>query len=141
MAATRSRAKVRALSGSHSFERVAYTVPEFCFRNGISRPTYHRLRAQGRGPKEMRLGLNKILITADAERDWHELMQGPRPDLESRNAERAVMAGSAHLWIAFRRLLTCALLLTAAAPAIGCRPDDRILVHSADRGRQNRERS
>jgi len=86
VAATRSRAKVRALSGSHSFERVAYTVPEFCFRNGISRPTYHRLRAQGRGPKEMRLGLNKILITADAERDWHELMQGPRPDLESRNA-------------------------------------------------------
>ena len=95
MGTDRSRAKAPALSGPHSFERVAYTVPEFCFRNGISRPTYHRLRAQGRGPKEMRLGLNKILITADAERDWHELMQEPRPDLESRNAERAVMAGAA----------------------------------------------
>ena len=92
MGTDRSRAKV---SGPHSFERVAYTVPEFCFRNGISRPTYHRLRAQGRGPVEMRLGLNKILITADAERDWHRCMQEPRQDLEIRTAERAVMAGAA----------------------------------------------
>jgi hypothetical protein len=74
-------------------ERVAYTVPEFCFRNNISRPTYHRLRAEGRGPVEMRLGLNAIRITADAERDWQRLMQQPRPDLEARTAERAVMAG------------------------------------------------
>jgi len=90
----RSRAKP-ALSGPHSFERVAYSLPEFCFRNSISRPTYRRLRAQGRGPLEMRVGLNKILITADAERDWHELMQKPQPDLEARTAERAVMAGAA----------------------------------------------
>ena len=48
-----------------SFERVAFTVPEFCFRNGISRPTYHRLRAQGRGPVEMRLGLNAIRTSGD----------------------------------------------------------------------------
>ena len=32
-----------------SLERVAYTIPEFCFRNGISRPTYHRLRARRAG--------------------------------------------------------------------------------------------
>jgi hypothetical protein len=87
--------KEPALSGPHSFERVAYTLPEFCFRNGISRPTYHRLRAQGRGPVEMRLGLNKILISADAERDWQQEMQKPRPDLEIKNAERAVMAAAA----------------------------------------------
>lgn len=95
MGAVRSRAKGPALSGPHSFERVAYTLPEFCFRNGISRPTYHRLRAEGRGPVEMRLGLNKILISADAERDWQRQMQEPRPDLEIRNAERAVMAAAA----------------------------------------------
>jgi len=76
-------------------ERVAYTVPEFCFRNNISRPTYHRLRAEGRGPVEMRLGLNAIRISADAERDWQQEMQKPRPDLKIRNAERAVMAGAA----------------------------------------------
>jgi hypothetical protein len=76
-------------------ERVAYTVLEFCFRNNISRPTYHRLRAEGRGPVEMRLGLNAIRISAEAERDWQQEMQKPRPDLETRTAERAVRAGDA----------------------------------------------
>ena len=55
---------------SSALERAAYTIPEFCFRNHISRPAYHRLRAQGRGPVEMRIGLNIIRITAEAERDW-----------------------------------------------------------------------
>ena len=95
MGADRSKTKGPALGGPHSFERVVYTLPEFCFRNGISRPTYHRLRAEGRGPVEMRLGLNKILVTAEAEREWHRQMQQPRPDLEIRTVERAVMAGGA----------------------------------------------
>jgi hypothetical protein len=72
-------------------ERVAYTIPEFCFRNNISRPTYHRLRAEGRGPAEMRLGLNAIRITAEAERAWQQAMQAPREDLET----SAVKAGDA----------------------------------------------
>jgi hypothetical protein len=76
-------------------ERVAYSIPEFCFRNSISRPTYHRLRAEGRGPVEMRLGLNAVRITADAERDWQRRMQEPQPDFENRAAERAVKAGAA----------------------------------------------
>jgi hypothetical protein len=84
-----------ARSNLPSLERVAYTVPEFCFRNNISRPTYHRLRAEGRGPVEMRLGLNAIRISAEAERAWQQEMQKPRPDLEARTAERAVMAGDA----------------------------------------------
>jgi hypothetical protein len=84
-----------ARSDLPSLERVAYTVPEFCFRNNISRPTYHRLRAEGRGPMEMRLGLNAIRISAEAERNWQQEMQKPRPDLEIRNAERAVKAGNA----------------------------------------------
>src|SRR5262249_33398822 len=49
-----------------------------------SRPTYHRIRAEGRGPVEMRLGLNAIRITADAEPDWQRLMQEPRPDPQAR---------------------------------------------------------
>jgi hypothetical protein len=79
----------------NTLERAAFTVPEFCYRNNISRPTYQRLRAQGRGPAEMRLGLNTIRITAKAERDWQEMMQKPRADLEERAADRAVKAGEA----------------------------------------------
>jgi hypothetical protein len=79
-------------AGSFALERVAFTVPEFCFRNNISRLTYHRLRADGRGPVEMRLGLNAIRITAEAERDWQQRMQEPREDWAT---QRAVKAGSA----------------------------------------------
>ena len=49
---------------------------------------YHRLRAAGRGPKEMRLGLNLIRITAEAERDWQLRMQEPNADFE-RQAEQS----------------------------------------------------
>ena len=81
--------------GSSALERAAYTIPEFCFRNNISRPTYHRLRAEGRGPVEMRVGLNLIRITAQAERDWQRQLQRPSADLERRATARAVKAGDA----------------------------------------------
>ena len=76
-------------------EQVAFPISEFCFRNRISRVTYHRLRTEGRGPVEMRIGLNLIRITTESERDWQRAMQAPRADLEARAAERAVKAGSA----------------------------------------------
>ena len=85
----------RSEAGSSALERAAYTIPEFCFRNGISRPTYHRLRSQGRGPTEMRIGLNVIRITAEAERAWQREMQTPQRDFETRALARAVKAGEA----------------------------------------------
>ena len=80
---------------SSALERAAYTLAEFCYRNHISRPAYHRLRAEGRGPVEMRLGLNIIRITAEAERDWQRLMQEPNGSLEQQAVARAVKAGEA----------------------------------------------
>jgi hypothetical protein len=76
-------------------ERASYTVQEFCARHNISRPTYHRLRRLGLGPKEMRPAMNLIRITADADREWQRQMQKSRPDLEVKTAERAVKAGNA----------------------------------------------
>ena len=80
---------------SGALERAAYTIQEFCFRNRISRPAYHRLRLQKRNPAEMRIGLNMIRITAEAEREWQRAMQEPREDLEALASERAVKAGEA----------------------------------------------
>jgi hypothetical protein len=80
---------------SAAHERASFSVAEFCYRNDISRPTYQRLRTQGRGPAEMRLGLNTIRISADAERDWQHRMQQPRADLEQQALARAVKAGEA----------------------------------------------
>ena len=76
-------------------ERVAFPIPTFCYRNGISEPTYHRLRAKGRGPREMRIGLNLIRITAEAEREWQQQMQEDGADFEVQATERAVKAGTA----------------------------------------------
>jgi hypothetical protein len=76
-------------------ERVAFSRAVFCFRNDISEPTYHRLRAQGRGPREMRIGLNMIRITAEAEREWQQRMQEEGTSLEIQAAERAMKAGAA----------------------------------------------
>jgi hypothetical protein len=76
-------------------QRVAFSIPVFCIRNDISRPTYHRLRAEGRGPAEVRLGLNIIRITADAEREWQLRMQEPDQKVEAQALERAVKAGRA----------------------------------------------
>jgi hypothetical protein len=78
-----------------SLERVAFTVPEICFRNGISRQKYNSLRSEGRGPAEMRFGINTVRVTAEAERDWQLLMQEPQPEIELRAVERAVKAGDA----------------------------------------------
>jgi hypothetical protein len=88
VASTRSEA-------TSPLERVAFTVPEFCFRNNISAPTYQRLRKQGLGPKEMRFGLNGIRMSAQAERDWQERLQQPNPELEQQATKRATMAGAA----------------------------------------------
>jgi hypothetical protein len=84
----------RSKAGS-SLERVAFTIPEFCFRNSISRQKYNSMKNENRGPAEMRLGMNIIRITAEAERDWQLLMQEPQPDIEIKASERAVKAGTA----------------------------------------------
>ena len=76
-------------------EQLAYSIPQFCVRNHISRPTYHRLRTEGRAPKEMRIGINLIRITAEAERNWQHLMQESAQDFENQATERAVKAGAA----------------------------------------------
>ena len=79
---------------SSALERASYTIAEICFRNHISRPKYHRLRAEGRGPAETRFGLNTIRVTAEAEREWlRRLQDEPNQDFETKAIERAMKAG------------------------------------------------
>lgn len=51
-------------------EKSAYSIAEFCFRNGICRATYYNLKRAGKGPREMAVGGQKR-ITPIAELDWH----------------------------------------------------------------------
>jgi hypothetical protein len=83
-----------SVAGS-TLERGAFSIPEICFRNDISRTAYHRLRSEGRGPRETRFGLNLIRITAEDERDWLHRLQMEGADFEAQATERAVKAGAA----------------------------------------------
>jgi predicted DNA-binding transcriptional regulator AlpA len=58
-------------------ERAAFTIAEFCRRNGISEPTYFKLRDLGRGPKEMRLGA-AVRISSAAESAWQRARENPK---------------------------------------------------------------
>ena len=49
--------------------RSAFTIAEFCQRNGISRGMFYKLLAGGKGPRLMEIGAHKR-ISAEAEFDW-----------------------------------------------------------------------
>jgi hypothetical protein len=75
--------------------KVAFTVPEFCIRNGLSRAKYRKLKAAKRGPREMRYGFNTIRITLDAERDWQRAMEQDAEEFDAKATARAVKAAAA----------------------------------------------
>lgn len=47
----------------------AYSIAAFCRRHNISQSFYHKLRAQGLGPRTMQVG-SRVLITKQAARRW-----------------------------------------------------------------------
>jgi hypothetical protein len=89
------RTSSRKQEPAKAFQQLAFSVPQFCVRNHISWPTYRRIRLEGRGPKEMRIGLNLVRITAEAERDWQQRMQDEGEEFALRATARAVKAGDA----------------------------------------------
>jgi hypothetical protein len=52
--------------------RSAFTVPEFCRRNAISKGLYYKLDKQGKGPRYFFAGVEDghRRITPEAEREW-----------------------------------------------------------------------
>jgi hypothetical protein len=62
--------------------RVAFTISEFCFRNSISPTHYHKLKREGRAPREMALG-RAIRISLSAEEAWRRARELP-DDTEAR---------------------------------------------------------
>jgi len=50
--------------------RTAFSIDEFCMRNGISRGTIYNYWKAGVGPRFMKVR-SRRLISAEAEADWH----------------------------------------------------------------------
>ena len=49
--------------------RLALSIPEFCEAHGISAGFYFKLKRQGEGPREMKVGA-RTLITIEAAAAW-----------------------------------------------------------------------
>jgi hypothetical protein len=47
----------------------AYTIATFCVAHDISESFYHKLKSQGRAPREMHVG-SRVLISYEAAADW-----------------------------------------------------------------------
>jgi hypothetical protein len=73
-------------------ERVAFSISEFCIRNGFGTGTYHKIRHLGLGPDELRVG-NIVRITLEAELAWQRARTHPQgAELKARERAEAVAA-------------------------------------------------
>jgi hypothetical protein len=50
-------------------ERDAFSIPEFCRRNGFGPGLYFKIARDGRGPRVMRVG-RRTLISREAAEEW-----------------------------------------------------------------------
>ena len=49
--------------------RLALSIPEFCEAHGISEGFFYKLKKQGEGPREMKVGA-RTLITFESPAEW-----------------------------------------------------------------------
>jgi hypothetical protein len=67
----------------------AYTIKGFCEAHSISVSFYFKLKAQGLGPREMRLG-TRVLITRESAAIWRRA--GDRASVPSRRKDDTATA-------------------------------------------------
>ena len=60
-------------------EILAFSIPEFCRRHGISRAHFYNLSKSGHAPTVMRVG-RRTLISAEAAAEWRRRMEAPAHD-------------------------------------------------------------
>lgn len=83
----RSSADFRAELLERAKNKQAFTIEEFCARNGgFSDVTYYKLRNAGLGPKEMDVN-NLVLISIEAETEWRRERENPPADERKRRHE------------------------------------------------------
>ena len=66
----------------------SYTIPEFCKSEGISEPTYYKLRALGLAPTELRY-LSIVKITYAERIAWQQKLMNPTGELAQKLSEIA----------------------------------------------------
>ena len=72
-----------AAIGPPPLPRLALSIPEFCEAHGISEGFFYKLKKQGEGPREMKVG-TRTLITFESAAEWRrtrENQHGSPPQL------------------------------------------------------------
>ena len=64
-------------------EMLAFSIPEFCRRHGISRAHFYNLSKSGGAPTVMRVG-RRTLISAEAAAEWRRRMEDAARDAQAR---------------------------------------------------------
>jgi predicted DNA-binding transcriptional regulator AlpA len=60
-------------------DRDCISIAEFCERNSISRAFFYIMQRDGTGPRLMRVGSTRVLISQEAAAEWRrERTEGPR---------------------------------------------------------------
>src|SRR3954452_102826 len=57
--------------------RLALSIPEFCDAHGISEAFFYKLKKQGKGPREMKVG-TRTLITFESAAEWRRARENRR---------------------------------------------------------------
>jgi len=57
--------------------RLALSIPEFCKAHGISEGFFYKLKKQGKGPREMKVGA-RTLITLESAAEWRRAREASR---------------------------------------------------------------
>jgi hypothetical protein len=67
--------------------RMALSIREFCYSHNISEDFYFKLKRQGKGPVEMKVG-TRTLISIEAAADWRRAREAIRT-VDERGAAKA----------------------------------------------------
>lgn len=73
----RSRTHPAAVLPQAPMPRLALSIPEFCAAHGISVAFFYKLKKQGGGPREMKVG-TRTLITFESAAEWRRARERPR---------------------------------------------------------------
>ena len=72
----KSRTQFAAVLPRPPTPRLALSIPEFCEAHGISEGFFYKLKKQGEGPREMKVG-TRTLITFESAAEWRRTREKP----------------------------------------------------------------
>jgi predicted DNA-binding transcriptional regulator AlpA len=84
----KSRTQFAAVRPGPPTPRLALSIPEFCEAHGISEGLFYKLKKQGEGPREMKVGA-RTLITFESAAEWRRTRENQHTQGHSRIGNRS----------------------------------------------------